>query len=101
MKNVNTERYYVYEWYNIKDQEVFYVGKGTKNRYSQRTGRNQFFIDYYNTHICESRIVYYSLTEKEAYDKEIELIDYYRKIVISDLQMSVMVEKEILLRVES
>ena len=73
-----SKKYYVYEWFNVLTGEVFYVGKGTRNRYSQLTGRNQFFIDYYNTHKCESRIVYNNLTEEEAYKKEIELIYFYR-----------------------
>lgn len=73
------KRYYVYEWFNTETDEVFYVGKGTKNRYSQITGRNQYFMDYYNTHNCESRKVYTDLTEEEAFNKEIELIKYYRE----------------------
>lgn len=72
------KRYYVYEWFNKENGEVFYIGKGTRNRYSQLTGRNNYFIDYYDTHKCESRIVYNNLTEEEAYQKEIELIDFYR-----------------------
>lgn len=43
------------------------------------SGRNQFFIDYLNEHECESRIVYKNLTEEQAYEKEIELIKYYRE----------------------
>lgn len=74
-----SKKYYVYEWFNVLTGEIFYVGKGTRNRYSQITGRNQFFIDYYNTHKCESRIIYNNLTEEEAYKKEIELIDFYRR----------------------
>lgn len=73
------KKYYVYEWFNVLTGEIFYVGKGTRNRYSQITGRNQFFIDYFNTHECKSRIVYENLTEKEAYEKEKELIKYYRE----------------------
>lgn len=73
------KRYYVYEWYDTETGEVFYIGKGTNSRYSQITGRNQFFIDFYNTHNCESRKVYIDLTEEEAFNKEIELIKYYKE----------------------
>lgn len=73
------KKYYVYEWYNIETGEVFYVGKGTKNRYSQITGRNKFFIDYYNTHNCKSRIIIENLTEKDAFDYEIKTIKWYRE----------------------
>ncbi len=78
MKN-KKNRYYVYEWFNKETGEVFYVGKGCNNRYLQKSGRNQYFIDYYNEHECEVRKVFLNLTEKEAFDKEIELIAYYRK----------------------
>ena len=72
-------RYYVYEWFNKKTGEVFYVGKGCNNRYLQKSGRNQFFIDYYNTHECDVRKVFINLTEEKAFEKEIELIAYYRQ----------------------
>ena len=72
-------KYYVYEWFNVVTGEVFYVGKGIRNRYCQLSGRNQYFIDYFNTHQCKSRIVYQNLTEEEAYEKEKELIKYYRE----------------------
>ena len=70
------KKYYVYEWFNVVTGEVFYVGKGIRNRYCQLSGRNQHFRDYFNTHECESRIVYENLTEQEAYEKEKELIKY-------------------------
>ncbi|MDB2099827.1 NUMOD3 domain-containing DNA-binding protein [Clostridium paraputrificum] len=73
-----SKKYYVYEWFNVSTGEVFYIGKGTRNRYCQLSGRNQYFMDYFNTHECESRIVYENLIEEDAYKKEIELIDFYR-----------------------
>ena len=73
------KKYYVYEWFNVVTGEVFYVGKGIRNRYCQLSDRNQHFRDYFNTHECESRIVYENLTEQEAYEKEKELIKYYRE----------------------
>lgn len=70
--------YYVYEWYNVDTNEVFYVGKGKKDRYKHVKNRNKFFIDYYNTHNCNVRKVYVNLTEKQAFEKEIYLISYYK-----------------------
>lgn len=29
------KKFYVYEWYNIDTNEVFYVGKGCGNRYKE------------------------------------------------------------------
>ena len=40
------KEFYVYEWYNTVTNEVFYVGKGTKNRYKNITKRNKYFLDY-------------------------------------------------------
>ena len=37
--------YYVYEWYVIDTNEIFYVGKGTRNRYKVRK-HNKFFDDF-------------------------------------------------------
>ena len=34
--------YYVYEWYVIDTNEIFYVGKGSRNRYKY-TDRNALF----------------------------------------------------------
>ena len=75
------KRYYVYEWYNNKNNEVFYVGKGTKSRYKAVKNRNKYFTNYYNKHKndCTVRKVYENLTEDEAYLKEIELISEYRE----------------------
>ena len=70
--------YYVYEWYNVDTNEVFYVGKGKKDRYKHIKNRNKFFIDYYNTHNCDVRKVYINLTEEQAFEKEIDLISYYK-----------------------
>lgn len=71
--------YYVYEWFIVDTNEVFYVGKGKNDRYLTISGRNKFFMDMYNSHICDVRKVYENLSEQEAFNKEIELIAYYRK----------------------
>ena len=34
---------YVYEWYNVDTNEVFYVGKGRNNRMHSMKNRNQYF----------------------------------------------------------
>jgi len=60
-------------------REVFYVGKGKGNRHSNIHNRNKFFKDIYNSHDCHYKIVYSDLTEEDAFQKEIELISYYKK----------------------
>ena len=69
-------RYYVYEWYIVETNEVFYIGKGTGRRcYS--TNRNKMFKDFYSTHNCNVRKVRENLTEAEAFMLEHFLIVYY------------------------
>ena len=72
-------KYYVYEWYNKDTGEVFYVGKGCRNRYKNTSHRNKFFKDYYKTHNCDVRILFSELTDEQSYNKEIELIKYYKE----------------------
>lgn len=72
-------QYYVYEWYNKKTNEVFYVGKGCRNRYKQISKRNKLFINYYNKNECESRIIKYFDNENDAFKYEHEKILYYKK----------------------
>lgn len=79
MNKKEERRFYVYIWF-IKDSgEVFYVGKGSGKRCDELKGRNVFFMDMYKTHSCESKIIYADLNEKEAFEKEIETIRYYRE----------------------
>jgi len=61
--------YYVYEWFNTDTQEVFYVGKGIHKRYKVKK-RNKAFNDYIKNNNCDSRIVKYFTSEKEAFEFE-------------------------------
>ena len=70
--------YYIYEWYNVETNEVFYVGKGCRGRSGQITRRNQKFKDYYNTHKCDVRRVEYFDDEAEALKREHEIILEYK-----------------------
>lgn len=74
------KEYYIYEWFNIDTNIVFYVGKGKGTRKDIISGRNKYFINYYNKYNCTNRIVLDNLTEKEAFEKEIEKIKYYKLI---------------------
>lgn len=61
--------YYVYEWYVKDSGEIFYVGKGTRNRYKVKK-HNQFFNDFITRFDCESRIVKEFEDENSAFDYE-------------------------------
>lgn len=73
---LDTERkYYVYIWYIVDTFEIFYVGKGTGNRYKTRKRENYYFAQMEKTHKCDSMILLNNLTEEEAFN--------YEKILIS------------------
>ena len=74
--------YYCYEWYDLDSGYVFYVGKGTKNRWKQvyNDRRNDDFKEYYNSHNCSCRFVEINLTEADAYLTEQKRIDSLHKI---------------------
>ena len=74
-----SREYYVYIWYIVDTNEVFYVGKGKGRRYKQISGRNKFFTDMYGSHNCEVKKVYENLTEQEAFQKEREVVRWYRE----------------------
>lgn len=76
---MESKNFYVYEWYNIDDNTVFYVGKGTAQRYKVLSGRNKYFMHYYHKYNCDVRKVIENLTEAEAFQKECELIAFYQK----------------------
>ncbi len=74
------EIYYVYKWYNVDTDFVFYVGKGMKDRYKETKlgARSKLFVDYYNNNNCEVEIVVDCLSEKDAFDVEIKMINYHK-----------------------
>lgn len=72
--------FYVYEWFNIDTDEIFYVGKGTKGRWKNTKERNEYFINYHNKYECDVRKIKDNLSEKEAFDLEVDTIKFYRDI---------------------
>lgn len=75
---VKMKKFYVYEWIDLDNNYVFYVGKGCGKRYSSLRNRNKKFLNYVNNHNVESRIVKYFDSEDEAFKYEKELMDYYK-----------------------
>lgn len=71
--------YYVYVWYIIDTNEVFYVGKGTGKRYKTLSSRNKFFRNMYQSHNCDVKIIHNNLTEDQAFDLEKQTIKWYRE----------------------
>ena len=72
------KEFYVYKWFNIETNEVFYIGKGSGNRYRTVAKRNKEFLKYYNTHYCDSSIIEFFDNEEDAFKREYELIQEYK-----------------------
>lgn len=71
--------YYIYEWYNIENGYIFYVGKGRNNRYRIKSGRNNYFANYINKYNCDVRKIKENLTEDDAYNIEASIIIKYKE----------------------
>ncbi len=72
--------FYVYEYYIISTNTVFYVGKGTGNRYKSIWNRTDSFKKIIEEHPRDYnvRIVKYFKDENDAFSFENELITFYR-----------------------
>ena len=66
--------FYVYEWYVIETGEIFYVGKGSRNRYRQTSKRNKLFKFYIEHFKCDTRIIKIFDNEEDAFKFEHERI---------------------------
>ena len=71
--------YYVYEWFIIKTDEVFYVGKGCGNRKGIVARRNKFFLSIYSKYDCDVRVIESNLYEDDAFRLEESTIKWYRE----------------------
>lgn len=71
--------FYVYEWYVLDTNEIFYVGKGCRNRYKVRK-HNKLFNQFIKQYNCESRIVKTFENEKDAFSYEYDRIKELKKI---------------------
>ena len=72
------KEYYVYMYYVVDTNEVFYIGKGKGNR--AYTGkRNKFCEDMKNTHNWAVKILDEGLSESESFELEMEYIKEFRE----------------------
>lgn len=62
----NDRKYYVYAWYYVDTGDIFYIGKGSGNRYKTVKRENNKFNEIVSQYECSSGILMNNLTEKEA-----------------------------------
>lgn len=71
--------FYVYEWYVKSTGEIFYVGKGSGDRYKV-TNRNDLFKEKIQNNQCEVRIIKRFEDEQEAFQYESQRIKELKSI---------------------
>lgn len=73
--------FYIYRWINAENNEVFYVGKGSRQRLTQLSHRNRLVKKYLEENKnWYSEIIEYLEDEKEAFNKEDYWIKYYKNL---------------------
>ena len=70
--------FYVYAYYNVKTNYIFYIGKGTGRRYKVLYDRNDLFTEYYNNNFCDVKILKYFDNDDEAFAYEQKMISEYK-----------------------
>lgn len=77
MKSYSSEKiFYVYVHRRKTDGTIFYVGKGSKNRFSNFRGRGKWWSRIAAKHGVTPQIVCSNLSEKDAFDLEMALIEF-------------------------
>ena len=66
--------FYVYKWFNVETNVIFYVGKGCNKRYKEKSHRNKLFREYIKNNQCSSEIIKTFETEKDAFEYERNII---------------------------
>lgn len=75
----NEKDFYIYAYYFISTDHIFYIGKGHKNRYKETRRRNAYFkniLAKYKNEVGVKKL-YTELSEVEAANLERKLIAEY------------------------
>ena len=70
--------FYVYRHIRLDTNNPFYVGKGSNNRAFSKWDRNNYWKNITEKYGYNVEIIIENLTEKEAFEKEIEFIELYK-----------------------
>lgn len=72
--------YYVYEYIRLDNNEVFYVGKGKRNRAYDLNKRNELFKNIINSIPYKVEIILENLLESDAFEAEMSFIAYRKSL---------------------
>jgi group I intron endonuclease len=75
--------FYTYAHYKPESNELFYIGKGTRNRYLSKSNRNKHWTNIVNKYGFVSKILAWWKTEEEALEHEKLLIASLKEIGVS------------------
>ena len=81
-------KFYVYVHRRLDTGEIFYVGKGCRDRASSSTGRNPYWKSVVDKAGFESEILVKDLSESSAYSFEREMISLLRKLNVKLTNLS-------------
>jgi len=70
MEQRENNTFYVYCHRKKTDGSCFYIGKGTRDRYKNNTGRNQYWWNTVNKHGFEPEILINNISEAKAFELE-------------------------------
>lgn len=73
-------KYYVYFHIRLDNNQVFYIGKGSGRRAYDKTSRSFHWHNIANKHGYKVDFFATNLTEQQAFDIEIEQINYHRSV---------------------
>ena len=80
--------YYIYQHRSADNNEIFYVGKGKGNRFSDKHKRSRYWKFYVAKHGFTAEIIKDGLDEELAFFAEQECIDVYKKRGISLINLT-------------
>lgn len=72
--------FYVYKHIRLDSKTPFYIGKGSKDRAWSSKNRNKYWKNIVKSVGYEVEVILKTLTEKQAFEKEIELIQLHKKL---------------------
>lgn len=70
--------YYVYFHHSKTTNQIFYIGKGKRNRAYSLSGRNARWYEYVKQNGFEPKIMFDNLTAQEAFNLEIKMINKHK-----------------------